>query len=110
MTSILALTAFQFLLVVTNNSQDIVFVNQDIPGQEFNFGEVTCAASIESKDDPTVAGQLLGTLVLSCKHGTFPIQTSVTCSVQDPAAQNHFEFGEGKNKFSFDLLCKARAK
>lgn len=101
---------FQFVLVVSHRSQDVVFANEDISQREFNFGEMTCLSRLEEKRDPIYPSQTLGSLILDCKNGSFPLQVSVTCSLLDPAAQSHFEFGEGDLKFSFDLLCKAKLR
>ena len=101
---------FQFVLVVTQKSKDVVLVNEDIPNREFKSEEMTCKTRLETKKDPVYPDQTLGIMVLECKYKEFPIQTSVTCSLLDSAAQNHFEFGTGEEKLSFDLLCKAKTR
>lgn len=101
---------FQFVLVATHQGADVVFINEDVPNREFKLGEMTCKTRLETKKDPIYPDQELGSMILDCMHGDFPIQTSVTCSLLDPAAQNHFEFGKPEARFSFDLLCKAKAK
>ena len=99
---------FQFILVTTFQKADTIIMNDDIDGREFKTTDMTCKASLESKIDPIYPDQKLGTLKLTCLHGKFPIETSVSCSLMDSAAQNHFEFGEGDQKYAFDLLCKAK--
>lgn len=101
---------FQFLLVASHQSHDVVFVNEDVPNREFTLGGMTCTSRLETKKDPVDPEQMLGSLILDCAHGDFPIQTSVTCSLLDSAAQNHFEFGKPEARFSFDLLCRAKAR
>jgi hypothetical protein len=108
MASLFMNTIFQFVLVFTHNTKDVVFVNTDVEGQKFTIGDVTCEANIKYDKDPVQTSQGMGSLVLSCKHGNLPIKTSVICTETDPAAHNHFEIGEGDQKYSFDLLCKAR--
>jgi len=100
---------FQFVLVVSHQSKDVVFANADISNRDFDFGEMKCTSRLESKKDPVYPEQTLGSLILDCRHNGFPVQTSVTCSKLDSAAQTHVEFGPEEQKFSFDLLCKAKA-
>ncbi|WP_413288557.1 hypothetical protein [Bdellovibrio sp. HCB337] len=101
---------FQFVLVATHQGADVIFYNEDVSNRDFTLGEMNCKTRLETKKDPIYPDQTLGSLILDCMHGDFPIQTSVTCSLLDPAAQNHFEFGKADAKFSFDLLCKAKPK
>lgn len=100
---------FQFVLVVSQQGQDVVFVNDEISKQEFLAGGLTCKPSLEFKPD-TVYDQTLGMLLLNCTNKDLLLQIKVTCSEQDPAAQTHFELGEGDGLVSFDLACKAKAR
>lgn len=101
---------FQFVLVATHQGTDVVFMNEDVPNRDFALGEMNCKTRLETKKDPVYPEQMLGSLILECTHEDFPIQTSVSCSLLDPAAQTHFEFGKADAKFSFDLLCKAKVR
>lgn len=100
---------FKFVLAVTVNETDKVFVNEDAHHREFTVGGTLCRTHVFSRPDPVYPKEVLGVISLECESEKNKMVSSASCSLRFPDTQSHFEINDGKEFYVLDLLCRSRA-